>query len=216
MTSETYVPKHRKPGAHKRRRARPGRVALLTGAALTATGLAVTTGVLADPGGGPLRVAEGASGSDSDSHRAAARIAGDRVAGRTAAVTRSDRRGAKDPVKAAELSTDAGPALTRTQEITEEDPRGLALALLPEYGFSHDQFGCLDLLYVSESNWRVDADNPTSSAYGIPQALTATHDLPEGYLTSAEVQIRWGLQYIANRYGTPCRAWTFKLTHNWY
>jgi hypothetical protein len=62
----------------------------------------------------------------------------------------------------------------------------MARALLPEFGFVASQFGCLDQLYISESNWRVDADNPTSSAYGIPQALTGgTHDnLPVDYMTT--------------------------------
>ena len=81
---------------------------------------------------------------------------------------------------------------------------------------SDSQFGCLDSLYESESGWRIDADNPSSSAYGIPQALTATHDLPAGYMTDAEVQIRWGLGYISDRYGSPCGAWAFKQGHGWY
>ncbi len=85
-----------------------------------------------------------------------------------------------------------------------------------EYGFSSDQFGCLDALWVSESDWEVDADNPTSSAYGIPQALTETHDLPADYMTNAETQIRWGLGYIADSYGSPCSAWSFKQDNGWY
>ncbi|MGZ5400427.1 MAG: aggregation-promoting factor C-terminal-like domain-containing protein, partial [Nocardioides sp.] len=71
-------------------------------------------------------------------------------------------------------------------------------------------------LYVSESDWRVDADNPISSAYGIPQALTSMHDLPADYYTSAESQIRWGLEYIRDSYGSPCSAWDFKQANNWY
>ena len=62
----------------------------------------------------------------------------------------------------------------------------------------------------------MDADNPTSSAYGIPQALTETHDMPPGYFTDAEVQIRWGLEYIEDSYGSPCSAWEFKQANNWY
>jgi hypothetical protein len=69
---------------------------------------------------------------------------------------------------------------------------------------------------MSESGWRIDADNPTSSAYGIPQALTELHDLPADYMTSAESQIRWGLEYIQDAYGTPCSAWSFKSGHGWY
>jgi hypothetical protein len=101
-------------------------------------------------------------------------------------------------------------------DLSDLDPRDIGRALLPEYGFSADQFACLDALYVSESDWDVNADNPTSSAYGIPQALTETHDMPPGYFTDAEVQIRWGLEYIKDSYGTPCSAWEFKQSNNWY
>jgi hypothetical protein len=131
-------------------------------------------------------------------------------------VSRSDRRGETDATKAAALSVDQGVTVSKEEDLATGDPRDVARVLLDEFDFAASEFSCLDALYVSESNWRVDADNPTSSAYGIPQALTATHDLPEGYMTSAEVQIRWGLEYIANRYGTPCQAWSFKRARGWY
>lgn len=134
---------------------------------------------------------------------------------RPAPVSRSQGRDV-DPAKLEALSTADGIAVTRREERAPSDPRDIARALLPEYGFSADQFGCLDALYVSESDWEVHADNPTSSAYGIPQALTETHDVPAGYFTSAEVQIRWGLDYIRDSYGTPCSAWDFKQGNNWY
>ena len=35
-------------------------------------------------------------------------------------------------------------------------------------------------------------------------------------MTSAESQIRWGLDYIADSYGSPCAAWEFKQANNWY
>ena len=37
-----------------------------------------------------------------------------------------------------------------------------------------------------------------------------------GYMTSAEVQIRWGLDYIQDSYGSPCSAWEFKQGNSWY
>lgn len=135
---------------------------------------------------------------------------------RDATVSRSDSREQADPAKEAALSQEDGPAVTRTEDLREEDPRDIARALLAEHGYSPDQFSCLDSLWVSESDWRVDADNPTSSAYGIPQALTELHDLPADYMTSAESQIRWGLDYIAVSYGSPCSAWAFKQANNWY
>ena len=66
--------------------------------------------------------------------------------------------------------------------------------------------------------WRVDADNPTSSAYGIPQALPGEKMASAGadWATNPETQIRWGLGYIADRYGSPCSANAFKLANNWY
>ncbi|MGH3347654.1 MAG: lytic transglycosylase domain-containing protein [Nocardioides sp.] len=133
-----------------------------------------------------------------------------------ATVSRSDSRADKDETKEAALAQDQGGAVTRTEDLSESDPRDIAWALLPEFGFSADEFSCLDSLYVSESNWRIDADNPTSSAYGIPQALTSMHDLPADYHTSAEAQIRWGLGYIQDAYGTPCSAWSFKQSNGWY
>ncbi len=133
------------------------------------------------------------------------------------AASRQDRRAATDPTKAAALAADGVVAEARTEDLSEADPQVIAQALMPEFGFSlADQWSCLDSLYISESDWQVDADNPTSTAYGIPQALTGLHDLPPGYLTSAEVQIRWGLDYIQDSYGTPCSAWAFKRENNWY
>lgn len=138
------------------------------------------------------------------------------VAEREGTVSRADNRAQVDAGKLAELSTDQAPARAFEENLDDADPRTIARALLPQYGFSADQFGCLDALYMSESGWNMHADNPTSSAYGIPQALTQTHDMPAGYFTSAEVQIRWGLDYIRDAYGSPCAAWSFKQGNNWY
>jgi hypothetical protein len=131
-------------------------------------------------------------------------------------VSRSDRRSTTDAAKLQVLGTGAGAGVARTEDLSDADPRTIGRALLAEYGFSDSQFSCLDSLYVSESDWRVNADNPTSSAYGIPQALTSGRAMPAGYFTSAEVQIRWGLDYIRSSYGTPCSAWAFKQGHGWY
>ena len=100
--------------------------------------------------------------------------------------------------------------VTRAERLAGQDPREVARAMLPTFGFADSEFACLDSLYVSESGWDPLADNPTSSAYGIPQALTETHRLPADYMTNPVSQIRWGLGYIRNAYGTPCAAWAFK------
>jgi hypothetical protein len=34
--------------------------------------------------------------------------------------------------------------------------------------------------------------------------------------TNPATQIKWGLGYIKDRYGTPSAAWAFWQAHNWY
>lgn len=219
--SDKYVPKHRAPGKHKAarvpRRALRTSVAL-TGLAAAATGVSVTGGLFSqDPDALSPAAADVATTAPAEVSAAAEPTADAAVleerAGRQV-VSRSARR--TDAAKAAALEMTGGSGVTRSEKLSEGDPRDIARVLLPAYGFSADQFSCLDSLYVSESGWRVDADNPTSSAYGIPQALTQLHDLPADYMTSAESQIRWGLEYIQDTYGTPCAAWSFKQGNGWY
>jgi hypothetical protein len=214
---DKYAPKHRAPGKHKAVRSAPQRAlrnsVVLTGVAAAATGLVVSNGVLGTPAGnavGDLAAASvqgvGTVATDAQIERRNA----------TATVSRSDRRGTTDARKVAALSTGKGLAITRTEDLSTGDPRDIARALLPEFGFGDSEFDCLDSLYMSESGWRIDADNPSSSAYGIPQALTQLHELPADYMTSAESQLRWGLGYIKDTYGTPCGAWSFKAGNGWY
>ncbi len=137
---------------------------------------------------------------------------------RTPVVSRSsDRREAADPVKEAALSVDGVRAVTGKQDLSDADPREIAQALLAEYGWS-DQFSCLDSLYTRESNWNVYADNPSSTAYGIPQALPGSKMASAGsdWATNPVTQIRWGLGYIEDRYGSPCGAWGHSQSRGWY
>ena len=77
---------------------------------------------------------------------------------------------------------------------------------------------CLDVMWTRESNWRTEAHNASSGAHGIPQALPGNKMASFGadWATNPVVQIRWGLDYIRNRYGSPCAAWDFWQSHNWY
>ena len=93
-------------------------------------------------------------------------------------------------------------------------PQKIAQQMLEEHGWDAEQFTCLVELWQKESGWSVTAENP-SGAYGIPQALPGSKMGP-GWQTSATVQISWGLEYIATRYGTPCGAWAHEVADNWY
>lgn len=100
----------------------------------------------------------------------------------------------------------------------EGTPKEIAFNLLDNHGWKEDQFGCLDKLWTKESGWRVTADNPTSSAYGIAQALPGNRMASYGsdWRTNPVVQIKWGLDYIEDRYGSPCEAWAHSKAVGWY
>jgi hypothetical protein len=61
------------------------------------------------------------------------------------------------------------------------------------------QYRCLEILWTHESKWDPRADNPKSSAYGIPQLLKLKEHDPYK-------QIDLGLKYIEHRHKTPCKA----------
>ncbi|RJS45241.1 lytic transglycosylase domain-containing protein [Nocardioides cavernaquae] len=140
--------------------------------------------------------------------------------GRDPVVSRSDRRDAATPAKTAPLAATDSVAngYTRTEDIRDQDPRSIGRALLSDFGWSSDQFSCLDSLWTKESGWNITADNPSSSAYGIPQALPGSKMSSAGsdWATNPVTQITWGLGYIQDRYGSPCSAWGHSQSHNWY
>lgn len=216
---EKYVPKHRQAPPTTIVKDAPKKVlrntVLLSSVAVAATGVAVSGGLLSSPDPGSVSNAAQDLGRTTPSPLSAKDIAERRseVTSRSA-----DRRAAADPAKEAALGTTDGPAMTRHESLADDDPRDIARALLPQFGFSSDQFSCLDSLWVGESGWRVDADNPTSSAYGIPQALPGSKMASAGpdWETNAATQIKWGLGYIQERYGSPCGALSFKSGHGWY
>jgi hypothetical protein len=211
-----YVPKHKSAPAQPTVVAGLRRSVRYSGIAVAATGIAVTGGIAAtepvpaDPAAATIAAAQGARNAELADRDDAVRQE------RATGASRSDRRTAADKEQA--LAQDSGGQATAIEDLTSEDPRDVALRLMPEYGLSQGEFGCLDELWVSESDWDPTADNPTSSAYGIPQALTggAHHNLPADYMTNPVSQIRWGLWYIRESYGSACAAWEFKRANNWY
>lgn len=205
------------------------------GVAVAATGIAVSSGIAAqspapadsasaalsaaraDHSGGASATA-GLLGSARPSEAGPAKAGPSRVdVNRGSRVSRSARRTAIDEKKQRTLRQRSGGQATRTEDLSHHSLREIARILMPKYGFSTSQFGCLNDLWISESSWDPHADNPTSTAYGIPQALIGDHaNLPADYKTNPVSQIRWGLGYIRDAYGTPCSAWAFKQSHHWY
>lgn len=85
------------------------------------------------------------------------------------------------------------------------------------------EFKCFDELMQRESSWRTKknpelADNPKSSAYGIPQALPGNKMSTHGHdwATNPITQIRWAIDYISERYESPCKALEFHNRKGYY
>ena len=227
---EHYAPKHLGP---KQRSAAPAptRKALaarlrstlvVSGAAVAVTGLAVSAGIVTEssPIGDPAAAALAAHQAQSvDSYHASGRPT---VADRGRVLSRSEARSPIDEQKERALNQQSGGQVTkrvdRTPDLSSADPRTIAKALLSRYGYGQDQFSCLDAIYSQESGWNPHAANPTSSAYGIPQALPGSKMASAGpnWENDPATQIKWGLGYIKGRYGSPCSAWGFKQGHGWY
>ncbi len=109
-------------------------------------------------------------------------------------------------------------ARDRANREAQRNPQALARLMVGERGWSASQFVCLKLLWTRESRWNYRASNPSSGAYGIPQALPGAKMASAGsdWRTNPATQIEWGLDYIADRYGSPCSAWAHSERNNWY
>lgn len=110
-------------------------------------------------------------------------------------------------------------AASRSAERT--DPSGskaIAAQMVTERGWSASEFTCLESLWQKESGWNHTAENRSSGAYGIPQSLPGNKmaSAGEDWQTNPATQIKWGLGYIADRYGSPCNAWQASQAKGWY
>ncbi|WP_455710951.1 aggregation-promoting factor C-terminal-like domain-containing protein [Streptomyces olivaceoviridis] len=80
------------------------------------------------------------------------------------------------------------------------------------------QFQCFSNIVDHESSWNYRAVNASSGAYGLFQALPGSKMSSVGadWQTNPATQIKWGLNYMNSRYGSPCQAWSFWQANHWY
>lgn len=125
--------------------------------------------------------------------------------------------GTKAPTPSAQAASDAGASLTGPA-VPAGDAQQIAAGMLSSYGWSSDQFSCLQKLWQRESGWNYQAQNRSSGAYGIPQALPGSKMASAGadWRTNPATQIKWGLGYISGRYGSPCGALAHSNAKGWY
>jgi hypothetical protein len=112
--------------------------------------------------------------------------------------------------------------------------QAIAKLLAAPYGWSvGQQWADLVSLWNRESGWSATATNPSSGAFGIPQALghgtsvsagtkiingTTHNEYPNTLANNgdATAQIAWGLNYIHGTYGSPSAAWAHEESAGWY
>lgn len=80
------------------------------------------------------------------------------------------------------------------------------------------QWTCFSNIVDHESSWNYTAVNASSGAYGLFQALPGSKmsSVADDWRTNPATQIKWGLNYMDSRYGSPCEAWSFWQANNWY
>ncbi len=99
-----------------------------------------------------------------------------------------------------------------------DSAKAIARSMMAGHGWGDSEFSCLENLWTRESSWNYQAENASSGAYGIPQALPGTKmsEVADDWATNPTTQITWGLNYISGRYGTPCSAWAHSESVGWY
>ena len=118
----------------------------------------------------------------------------------------------------AAVHVESEPVLAEAAPIIPRHNRELGQQMAAERGWTGAEWIALEKLWTRESDWRHEARNPSSGAFGIPQSLPAHKMATAGpdWRTNPATQITWGLDYIAERYGSPLNAWAHSERVNWY
>ncbi|UQX02763.1 transglycosylase SLT domain-containing protein [Streptomyces sp. RerS4] len=118
----------------------------------------------------------------------------------------------KDEVASRSTTRDAGDFPVQGS-YTVAQVKAIAQQLVPA-----GQFQCFSNIINQESTWNYKAVNSSSGAYGLVQALPGSKMASAGadWRTNPATQIKWGLGYMNERYGSPCAAWTFHQGNGWY
>ncbi|KJY25690.1 MULTISPECIES: aggregation-promoting factor C-terminal-like domain-containing protein [Streptomycetaceae] len=114
---------------------------------------------------------------------------------------------------AAGLTAIGAGVMPATASAATASPQAIAAQIVPA-----NQLSSFSQIISHESSWNVTATNPSSGAYGLAQALPGSKMATHGsdWKTNATTQIRWALDYMNSRYGSPNAAWTFWQNHHWY
>ncbi|MFG2135725.1 transglycosylase SLT domain-containing protein [Streptomyces sp. NPDC048650] len=124
----------------------------------------------------------------------------------------AEARKKKEQAASRSSSRDLGDLLGKSS-YTIAETQGIARQMM-----ASDQFQCFSNIVDHESGWNYKATNASSGAYGLVQALPGSKMSSAGsdWQTNPATQIKWGLNYMNDRYGSPCGAWSFWQANSWY
>jgi hypothetical protein len=110
------------------------------------------------------------------------------------------------------MALSAAPAQAATGSASSA--QAIAHKMIPDAA----QFAAFSKIVSHESGWNPSATNGSSGAYGLVQALPGSKMASAGsdWKTNPATQIKWGLDYMNSRYGSPTAAWSFWQANGWY
>jgi len=139
---------------------------------------------------------------------------------KTTTKEKNTKKAEKSPSKTTKKITTKKKVVKSTPKVSynKSELQQYAHDLVISYGWSEYDYEYLIKLWNRESGWNPNAVNKKSGACGIPQSLPCKKMASEGsdYKTNGKTQIRWGLKYIKNRYGSPSSAWAHSQQKGWY
>ncbi|WP_432057214.1 transglycosylase SLT domain-containing protein [Streptomyces sp. bgisy022] len=129
------------------------------------------------------------------------------------AAQEAKEREAETKAAASRSATRDASSFAAKSSYTVAEVQAMARQMIPG-----DQFQCFSNIVTRESTWNYKAVNPSSGAYGLVQALPGSKMASAGadWQTNPATQIKWGLNYMNERYGSPCGAWSFWQANHWY
>ncbi|ASY36846.1 MULTISPECIES: transglycosylase SLT domain-containing protein [unclassified Streptomyces] len=130
------------------------------------------------------------------------------------ALTAAPASHAATPAPQAATVMSAAKSASTAKAADPASAKALAKKLLPDAR----QFAAFDKIVSHESGWNPRATNASSGAYGLVQALPGSKMASAGadWHENAGTQVKWGIQYMTERYGSPAAAWDFWQAHHWY
>ncbi|MFJ8197582.1 transglycosylase SLT domain-containing protein [Streptomyces sp. NPDC096152] len=157
------------------------------------------------------------AGAKKDAEEAARKAAAQTAIAKKAAAEKAEQE-AKDRAKAKAEAASRSASRDSSSFAVQSSYTAAQIQAMARQMVAADQFQCFSNIVNHESSWNYQAVNASSGAYGLFQALPAGKYASAGadWRTNPATQIKWGLNYMNERYGSPCQAWSFWSANHWY